>query len=1011
MKKRLLSILLALCLIVQGTIIFSPDILFAAESTTTSTENPNVGSVISGFSVQQITYDTTTKSTNILLTHVKTGAKMLVIQNSDLNRGFAVGFNTPAENDKGTNHIIEHSLLGGSEKYPTNNLIFNVANTTYTSFINAFTMQNMTMFPVCSASEKQLMKLTDIYMDSVYHPLVAKDEKIFQREAWRYELEKSSSAISVTGIVYNEMKGNFGDIQSTAVSYAKKAIFPDTNQGNISGGVPKDILTLTYKEFLKTYKKYYHPSNSIMVLYGDVDYKAFLEMLNSNYLSDYSKKTISIKRQTQTAFSKLKEKTFSFPAAKGTSTKNQAVIDLVFATSDLKKLGITNYAALSLIASILNADTGEFKQALVNSKIAESYSISISSDTYQPVIHFIATNADSSKKKAFYNLVMKELKNTVKNGIDKELIKSVISSMKFQNVLGTEGNVAVNSLMTACLYENIFGDPTIDITSYFTSIEKKLDTKYLENLINKYLVKNKLVCLTATVPKAGLLEKEEAALTKKLKKLKSSMTKKEVAALVKSTSSFNTWNSQETSSDVLSSMRAISGKDIPVEVKDYQVTDTTVNGARFISALADIAEVGEITMNFNESHLSKEELLYLNFYSDMLTYGMPTKNRTESQVLNQQISETYGFNVDVSVNNGNLTGTAAYPSFTLNYTGFSNNYSNTLDLSSDVLLNSDLTKTSTYAARAISYIKADYAATFSDPFSLMAMRAAAKTSKLCQYYNYLNGLDYYQFVISLEKELNSNPKALQTKLEDVRKKAFTKTRLTVGFAGDMASTKAFQTTLPGFLNTLPQMTYANTSYTLPVPADREAFTINSSVQYVLFNSSPLGNGITKTGKHDVLATMLNNLLFIPEIRLKGGAYGAGAQFDFSNYLVYSYRDCDYLNSLNVINNSDEYLTSILPYLTEDILDSYIMSTYAAAAGSSTGELGGATSAIHSRLNNITTADKIKYLNEIKSTSATDIQGFVKDLYTLNEHSNYIVVGSPSVIEAHKDIFDTITALQ
>ena len=411
MKKKLITLLMAVSLTSTGLLGQIHINAYAVNNTTTSLETvQNIGDELYGFKLVDSQYKENTESTEMLFQHEKTGAKLLVIKNSDLNRGFSVAFNTPSESDKGINHILEHSLLGGSEKYPTNNMIFNVMNNTYTSFINAFTMQNTTMFPVCSQNEEQLMKLTDIYMDAVYNPLIAKDKRVFEREAWRYELEDADSPLTVNGIVYNEMRGNYGNIDWVQSENDKKAIFKDTNQQYDSGGVPNEILNLSYEEFLETYNKNYTPSNSFMVLYGDVNYAEFLKMINDNYLSSYDKKVVEIDKKEQPVFNGLVEKDFDFPVAKDYDTTNKSRIDIVFAMPTMEEALLEDYAGMTMAVSLLSDDSSDFMKALRESGIAEDYSVGVSCQTYQPIITISANNTDISKKHDFYNLVLKDLK-------------------------------------------------------------------------------------------------------------------------------------------------------------------------------------------------------------------------------------------------------------------------------------------------------------------------------------------------------------------------------------------------------------------------------------------------------------------------------------------------------------------------------------------------------------------------------------------------------------------------
>lgn len=971
---------------------------------------PSKGDKISGFTVKKLKYDSDTNSMNILMEHDKTGARLLVINNNDTNRGFSIKFDTPADNDKGINHIIEHSILGGSKKYPSNNVIFDVMNTTYTSFANAFTYNNMTMFPICSKSEEQLMKSADIYLDSVFNPLLLTDRRIFEREGWRYELNSEASDLTINGIVYNEMQGNLGSIEQAASVNASKAIFPDSNQGNIAGGDPEDIPKLTYKEFVATYKKNYHPSNSLMILYGDVDFKAFCKMIDKEYLSAYSKKKYVIDRDTQKPFKKLVEKTYDFPVAKGSDTKNKAVIELVFATEDLKNLGGQNYVELATAVSLLNLENSQIKQAMMASGIAESYSIYMDSTSFQPVIHFTATNADPAKKKDFYQLVMKELKQIVKNGLNTELVKSSLRSLEFQKAIGNTDSSAASTMSTVSLYDNLFHDVLFDYNSYYKNMVSNLDKKLIEQEIEKRIVKNTFAALTVTIPKAGLLEENQKKAKKLLAEKKASMTKKELSALVQKTKDFDTWNNQKTSDEVLKSLRAVSLKDLKVDVKDRSIDTTTVDQASLITTTADVASIGAVRYYFDLSHLSREELLYLKFYSDMVGSGMATANRTEGQVMNEILQKAYSLSGALSFGIKDKKDEKAYPVYIMGYYAFEEDNNAALDLASDVLLRSDITDIMNYGSRTIANIRAQYQYQFAEPLSLALARSLAYTSKGYQYYNFLYGLDYYKFVLSLEDQLAKDPEAVTRKLEEIRTKAFNKSNLTVLFAGNSNSVLTFKENLTGFTAQLPDKTYGKATVILPVPAKREALTTNTTVQYVCTNASLSANNVPQSGKMSVINTILNNLMLTPEIRLKGGAYGVSAVTDNDNYAVYTYRDNNYVNSLTTIGQTDEFLKAIKPYMTEDTFESYKLSSFAAASPV-TNELVDAITVLSNQINGFTTQDVIDNLTQIKDTTIADIDAYTDYMQKLNNNINYVVVGTPGDIEAHRELFDDVINLK
>lgn len=1006
MKRKVLSIILALCLVITS-IQLNP----ITSSAAATNETVQIGDTKYGFCLKETQYDDATKTTKMLFIHKKTGAKMLVMKNSDTNRGFMVKFNTPADNDKGINHIIEHSVLGGSDKYPSNNIIFDVSNTTYLTFVNAFTAQNTTSFPVASESEKQLMKLTDIYMDAVYHPLFLKDKKVFKREGIRYDLENKSANLTANGIVYNEMKGNASNMDSIAMENGSRAIFGKGNtQGYNSGGVPEEIQKLTYEEFVKTYKKNYHPSNSIMFLYGDVDYVPFLKMINDNYLSHYSKKKIKIDRDTVKPAKKLVQKNYSFPVAKGTETKNKSYIDLCYGTEDVKKLGFDNWSTLVFAISLLEREDSPLKKALSQSKIAESYHVNIDPSTYQTTIHFRAENADPSKKMKFYQIVQKELKNIVKNGFDSGLVQSSLSTQRFSKALAADGNVGINQMITAATYDCLFGDCFLDDLKVFSAVEKQINHRGIEKAIQKNMLDNKLVALTVTTPKAGLLEKNNKKLVRDLAKKKAAMTKKQINALVKETKEFKEWGEKSTPENVIKSLSVVSAKELPSQLKSYNLKESKVDGVSLTTAKADIGDVGSVQMIFDLSSLTMEELLYFKFYTTMMNSGMATKDRTENQVAMERMSTTYQFNTYMSALYNSAAMNTGHPVLCAQCYGFKEEYKDVLSLASDILMNSDISKLQIYGPRAIAQEKTDIQTNLSEPLLLAQYRALARTDQVMRYINYFNGLDYYKFISKLEKEINEHPKDVIQKLQDIRTKVFNKSNLKVYFAGDESGQQAFGKELSGFVKKLGDKTYEKANCTLPVPEKREALQTNGTVQYVVTNSSLIANGIEQSGKASVASILLNNLLLIPEIRLRSGAYGAGCQFASDSYVAYSFRDSKYVNTLNVIEQTDEFLANIDKQVSEEMLESYILNAFAMNKPAM-GELAGATNELAYKMNGMSHEERERTLAEIKNTTLADIKEYASKLQRLNATENYVVAAPKSEIEAHRELFDVVIPLE
>jgi Zn-dependent M16 (insulinase) family peptidase len=286
----------------------------------------------------------------------------------------------------------------------------------------------------------------------------------------------------------------------------------------------------------------------------------------------------------------------------------------------------------------------------------------------------------------------------------------------------------------------------------------------------------------------------------------------------------------------------------------------------------------------------------------------------------------------------------------------------------------------------------------------------AYTSQSYRYVNYLTGLDYYKFILDIEKQIANNPAEVAKKITEVRTKAFNKNNLDILFAGDESAQSLFKSSITDLTGKLPDTKYEKAVYSLPKPAKREALVINSTVQYVCVNASLSESKVPQSGKGNVIMNLLNNLLLTPEIRLKGGAYGASAAIMDDTYLAYTFRDNNYVNSMKTIGATDEFLKALTPYMTDETLESYKLSTYAAQSPI-VGELTDAYMQLLYHVQGISTQDRIKGLTEIKELDIADIETFAGYMGKLNDNQNYVIVAPSSEINANKDMFDSIITLQ
>ncbi|HML46801.1 MAG TPA: insulinase family protein, partial [Clostridia bacterium] len=330
MKTKILSWLLVLCLTagLSG--------IALAQTEAQPEALPGVGGSLHGFTVIESGSFDLLGVPATLFQHDKTGALVYCIQSSDVNRAFSIAFRTPALDNTGAPHVFEHITISGSDKYPSSSLFFPLVNQTYNTFINAMTGNCYTIYPMASLSEEQLFKLADVYLDGVFHPMLYRDERLMLREAWRYELPDAQSSLTLTGTVYNEMKGA-RTIARLANQNLQAALYPDSIVGNDSGGDPEYIPDLTYGQLLSFHDAYYHPSNAFVVLYGDLDFARFLELLDTSYFGQYDRKDIAIETGAIPPQDGLVTASLPFPVEANANTANGSYIEYGFVANGATK--------------------------------------------------------------------------------------------------------------------------------------------------------------------------------------------------------------------------------------------------------------------------------------------------------------------------------------------------------------------------------------------------------------------------------------------------------------------------------------------------------------------------------------------------------------------------------------------------------------------------------------------------------------------------------------------------
>ncbi|WP_024831832.1 insulinase family protein [Ruminiclostridium josui] len=968
---------------------------------------PEVGQVVAGFKVQEVEDMELIDSKTVLFEHEKTGAKLIFIQNKDTNRAFDISFKTPAFNDTGVNHVLEHITVSGSQKYPMKNVLFTILNQTYSTFINAFTAQNFTTYPVSSLSEDQLLKLAEVYLDCVYYPSVYNDKNIFKREAWRYEMADNKAELNISGTVYNEMKGALGNISTAAAYNDLKTLFPNSTQSTISGGDPDKVKDLTYEDVIKTHDTYYHPSNSLMVLYGNVDYQRFLKMIDESYLSKYNKKDIKIEKLKLEPFNKTIEKTFKYPVAVGTNTQNASQIDYCF---PIKNMSDEDLLGIAVLGELFGSETSALKQEFRDKKLGGDILINFNTGLSIPVLTFSVQNTDESKKADIKALVDKYLNSIVKSGFKSADVDAVLAGeiRGLSNITETP-NLGVNlSTQVGSFWANFDSlDFYNNMIKNIKSISAKSGKRYFEGLTEKFLVNNKNTALVTTVPEAGLSEKQAAEQKKYLTDLKASMSQQQIDAIVNETKTYNEWNSREDNKDVVKSIQAVNISDLPEEVKNYNIKETKSEGVRLISAEANVGETESTSLYFDTSSVPVDKLHYLNFYTELLG-NLDTKKSDKAELGNLKTRYINGVSFNLSII-PDKTYTKYSPVLSVSWTGIIGDYDKQLEVVKDIILNTQISKSTdilNIVKSRISEMKTQYT---SNPLSIQLVRSRSYFNEGYNYLNYTSAIDYYNFLTKLENKLSENPKEVLKELDNVKALVTNKKNLIVTFTGNKNSISKFENSIKKFIVGIPSKDIVKQDYSkLPKPAKSEGISVDGSVQYNMLYAPYEQMGAVFSGKYIPIGSVINENYITPKIRFGYGAYDNIVEFSDEGFILASYRDPNIKETFEVYNGLPEFIKNI--NLTQEQLDSYILKSFSNYTVP-TGEISGANTAISYYLMGIKSEDILKILKEIKSVTVKDVKDTATMIENMLKNGAYSTAGSKDKLNENKELYENIIALE
>lgn len=951
------------------------------------------------------------QSDGFILRHKKSGARIAILSNNDDNKVFYIGFRTPPEDETGVPHIIEHTTLCGSKKFPVKDPFIELAKGSLNTFLNAMTYPDKTVYPVASCNDQDFKNLMDVYLDAVFNPNITKYEEIFKQEGWHYELTGKDDELKINGVVYNEMKGAYSSPDEVLSSQIYRSLFPDNTYSKDSGGNPEYIPKLTYEAYLDFYHKYYHPSNSYIYLYGDMDVVERLEWLDKEYLSLYDYKKVNSEINKQPAFDEIKNVEAEYSITMDDSQENKTYLSYNRVVGD--SLDEMLYQAFDVLDYALVSSPGApVKQALIDAGIGDDVYGSYDAGILQPVFSFVAKNANASQADEFESIIENTLKEVVKTGINKEALLAGINSSEFKFREADFGQFPKGLLFGLnCLDSWLFDDMKpfihLECLGTFAKLRKAVDTDYFEKLIQEYLLDNTHGSSVTVKPKRGLGNEREEALAKELSDYKASLSDEEIDKLIEETEHLKKYQEEPSSDEDLRKLPMLTRADMKKEAMPFSNIEDTLSDVKVVRHDIESNGIDYISFLFDAGDFAQSELGYLGFFTNALGL-VSTENYSYTDLANATNIYTGGIS----------TGTASHPDikdrnnfvfkFEVKLKVLEKNLDKALELMEQMLLASDFTDTKRLG-EIVAQIKARLQANLSSSGHLVAaMRSMSSFSRYALYQDELKGIAFYRYICRIEKELSESPKSVSDKLAAIAKKLFARNRLLISFTGNNEAYGNAKPSLEKVIAGFDKMSAVGNQAEVHFNTAKEAFIDASQIQYVAKTGDFICEGYEYTGALRLLRIILSYDYLWINVRVKGGAYGCMNTFLRSgeSYFV-SYRDPNLSDTLDVYDRIPEYIKSFSP--DERDMTKYIIGTFSALDTPMNPEAKGSRS-LSAYLEGITYEQIQKERNEILNAQPEDIRRLADLVEAVLKKDSICVIGNENMIKESAELFENVEKL-
>lgn len=946
-----------------------------------------------------------------LLRHKKSKARVFLLENDDNNKVFTIAFRTPPKDSTGTPHILEHSVLCGSDKYPSKDPFVELVKGSLNTFLNAMTYPDKTMYPVASCNDKDFQNLMSVYMDAVFHPNIYKNEKLFRQEGWHYELESEEADLIYNGVVYNEMKGAFSSPEEVMGRYNKQLLFPHTPYAFESGGDPEVIPDLSYEDFLAFHEKYYHPSNSYIYLYGDMDMAEKLLWMDREYLSKYEAIEVDSAIPLEPPFSSMREETIYYGITDSESEEEGAYLSWSkVAGSELEP---KKYLAFQILEyALLNAPGAPLKKALLDAGIGKDIFGGYDGELLQPTFTIASKSARPQQREEFVSVIEKVLKEQVENGLNKRSLLAGLNNCEFRCREADYGRFPKGLMYGLQAFESWIYDDTAPMIHLaydetFAFLREAVHTGYFESLIQEELLTNQHGVILTVLPKKGYMKEMEEKTARKLAEYKKSLTQEQIRELVRQTKELKEFQDAPSTEEELEAIPMLDVSDIQREVSPIVNEERKIEGISVLFHPIFTGKIGYLEAVFDADSVEMEDLPYLALLKSILGF-VDTENHLYQELADEINIHTGGIGCSLA-HYTHIQDTAhPFTVFSIQGKALYQKLDHMTKLMEEILNQSKL-EDDKRLAEIVGQLRSRAQT------RLVSAGHSAAVNRCISYFEpeaYLGeltgGIGYYHFLEELDQNFNERKEEMKKRLKKVMGQVFIRENLLLSYTADEAGYEAMLPCMKKLVNSLPHGEKKKAERVYPNEHKNEGFQTASQVQYVARCGNFKTGGYSYTGAMKILQVIMNYDYLWIQLRVKGGAYGcmSGLSRDGEGYFV-SYRDPNLRQTNDVYDKIPEYLRTFT--VSKRDMTKYIIGTISDMDTPLTPS-GKGTRGLNAWLSGVTYEMLQKERDEVLHADQEAIRALAKPVEEILKQNYLCVVGNERKIAEDKTLFGEVVQL-